>query len=427
MSSRVLAATWVVPVASPPIRSGAVVVTDELIDWVGPLSRLPGDFAHLPVERFDGVLTPGLVNAHTHLQYTGFAELGRGRFTDFEDWSAAFEVVYDAVQDADEWRRASRRGAVLALESGTTQLAEIVTDDEARGALEEFGLGGIEYLEAIAEVERRWSGGGRERFLARLAESSAVEAGISPHAPYSLDGDVIRDLVSIALERGLRIHSHVAESSVESRLYSHGDAAVLEIYGDLRDEFELVRRGGAGQTTATYAESVGLLGEYSHLAHAIYLDRAERDLLLATETRIALCPRSNSVIGLDAPPVAAYLEEGHDIAVGTDSLASSPSLDLMGDVAALARLARAQGYRGGDLAERLFHAATRGGARALGRPDGGALQSGAIADIAVFDIDPADGDVLEALVNRGEGTCVMTIVRGRTVFDRHGGGAPDPH
>lgn len=373
------------------------------------------------------MLTPGLVNAHTHLQYTGFEKLGQQRFRDFEHWSAAFEVVYDAVEDADEWRRESRRGTILARESGTTQLAEIVTDDEARGALEEAGLRGIEYLEAIAEVERRWADGGKERFLARLAQSSAVEAGISPHAPYSLDGTVIRDLVSLALERGLRIHSHVAESSVESRLYSHGDSAVLEIYGDLRDEFELVRRGGVGHTTARYAESVGLLGDYSHLAHAIYLDRAERDLLLARGTRIALCPRSNSVIGLDAPPVAAYLSEGHDIAVGTDSLASSPSMDLMGDVAALARLARAQGYGDNDLAERLIHAATRGGARALGRPDDGALEPGAVADIALFEIEIVDGRVLESLVAGGEGSCVMTIVRGKTVFDRHGGTPPAPH
>jgi cytosine/adenosine deaminase-related metal-dependent hydrolase len=177
------------------VRDGAVVITGGVITWVGRRSELPDDFVHLPVERHRGVLTPGLVNAHTHLQYTGFAELGQQRFNDFEDWSAAFEVVYQAVADPDEWHGAARTGAVLARESGTTQLAEIVTDDAARGALADAGLRGIEYLEAIGEVEKNWEARGRDAFLARLAHDAGTPVGVSPHAPYSLDGRVIAELV----------------------------------------------------------------------------------------------------------------------------------------------------------------------------------------------------------------------------------------
>lgn len=413
---RVLAADWVLPIVDAPISDGAVALIDGLVAWIGPLTRLPREFGKATVERHRGILTPGLINAHTHLQYTGFAELGRGSYRSFEHWSEAFELVYERVDDHDDWRRAAREGAQLALASGTTALAEIVTDVAARGVLAEAGLQGIEYLEAIGETERRWESGGRESFLALLAEDPGSVVGVSPHAPYSLDGAVIRDLVATARERGMRLHTHVGESSVEAGLYATGAAEVLEIYGDLRDEFALVRDGGAGLSTVGYAEQLYLLGPDSHFAHGIYLDRDERDRLRETGTRVALCPRSNRVIGLAPPPVADYLEEGHEIAVGTDSLSSSPSLDLLGDVAALAVLARAQGYHGDDLESRLVDAATRGGARTLGRSDIGVLEPGARADLALFDVDTRDDAPERALIERGEGSCALTVIGGHTLY-----------
>lgn len=194
------------------------------------------------------------------------------------------------------------RGQDPAAETGTTVVAEIVTNDEARGALGAHRLHGIEYLEPIGHFDRWWRSGGRDEFIARLEQPSDVAVGISPHAPYSLDGTVITDLLGIAAERNMRVHSHVAESAKEADRYGHGVGSVLSIEGDLRDEFELIRRGGSGFTTAEYADSIGLLNRKSHLAHAIYRNREERDLLLHRHTQVALCPRSNAVIGLDAPP-----------------------------------------------------------------------------------------------------------------------------
>lgn len=128
-----------------------------------------------------------------------------------------------------------------------------------------------------------------------------------------------------------------------------------------------------------------------------------------------LCPRSNQVIGLDAPPIAAYLHEDHDIAIGTDSLASVPSLDLLGDMAMLAALARAQGCSSDDLHERMLHAATRGGASAVGRSDIGLLERGARAGTAVFAVNAFGTQPGQALVDGGAGRCVLTIIGGRTV------------
>ncbi len=422
MNSRVLSADWIVPVTTPPIRHGQLVIDNHRIVWLGPSDKLPERWRSAPVEHMSGVLTPGLVNAHTHLQYTHFEKVGQQKYSSFEEWADAFDVVYDAVSDANDWREAAADGVRQAVESGTTVFAEIVTNDEARGILSETGVHGIEYLEAIGHFDIRWKNGARDEFIARLEQPSTVTVGISPHAPYSLDGSVIKDLLCIAAERNMRVHSHFAESSKEADLYRDGDGTVISFSGTLRDEFELVRAGGTGFTSAAYAESLGLLNSRTHLAHAIYLDREERDLVLSQGAQVVLCPRSNSVIGLDAPPVAAYLAEGHEIAVGTDSLASSPSLDLMADVKLLAELAIQQGYENSDLYVRLFRAATTGGAKAMGLAEGsgyGALAPGGPADLALFDIAVEGDNVEKALVLSASGNCVRTISAGKTIFDRN--------
>jgi cytosine/adenosine deaminase-related metal-dependent hydrolase len=144
---------------------------------------------------------------------------------------------------------------------------------------------------------------------------------------------------------------------------------------------------------------------------------ADRALLRARGTSVALCPRSNSVIGLDPPPVAAYLRENSAISVGTDSLSSSPSLDLMADVAALFEIAREQGYTKPDLHARLLSAATLGGAHALGLDTGanrsGHLTVGAVADLAFFDVSVSSvQETLAELVETGGGMATATVVGG---------------
>lgn len=410
------AADWVLPIDGPAIRRGAVAVEGGSIAWIGRSADLPPEWGR--PEPCHGIMLPGLVNAHTHLQYSGFAALGRRRFASFEDWSQAFGRLY-AGYDRAAWHADAREGARRATRSGTTVFAEIVTDPGAAGAVEDAGATGVEFFEAIGQTERVWRDGGRDAYLRWLDDApGAVARGISPHAPYSLDGAVVTELCRIAAARGMRVHSHLGESAVEAAFYLRGDGSVLTEYSGLRDEFALVRNGGSGLTTGRYADSIGLLGPGCHVAHGVYLDRADRELLLRRHTRVALCPRSNAVTGLDEAPVAAYLREGHDVAVGTDSLASSPSLDLMADVAELAAMARRQGYRGADLDARLVHAATRGGARALGLASGGhgTLRVGGPADLAVFDV--AAGSAAEAyaaLTHEAEGRCTLTVGGGRVL------------
>jgi aminodeoxyfutalosine deaminase len=163
-------------------------------------------------------------------------------------------------------------------------------------------------------------------------------------------------------------------------------------------------------------EALGGLGADVMVAHGVHVDAADRALLRERGTTVVLCVRSNAVLHAGEPPVAAYLAEGNPLAVGTDSLASSPSLDLLAELAALRDIAHRQGAPTAGLARRLVEAATVGGARAMGLTDCGVLLPGARADLAAFAV-PVDEseDPYDALVDTGAGSCLGTVLGGRLV------------
>ncbi|WP_430867600.1 amidohydrolase family protein [Demequina aurantiaca] len=410
-------ADMVLPVTAPPILDGAIAVRGERILHVGERVWVERSLAERGIDvhhvHWPGVLMPGLVNAHTHLQYTGMAEVGRGQYSGFDDWAKGFNPVYDLGRD---WAADAAAGARMMIAAGTTAAADVVTDPTAAHALHDAGLHGIAYWEVMNWTNEEWLKRGRVAVEAALDSlPSRPGTGLSPHAPYSLEIVPLLEIPDIVRERGSRIHIHLGESGIE-REFAHEHAEPWHTAGlsSLRE----LRQAGFGTSATDYVDHLGVLGPDCHVAHGVYMSERDRAILRARGTTVALCPRSNAVIGLDAPPVAAYLREGSPIAIGTDSLSSSPSLDPMADVAELMRIARKQGYGNVDLAERLLTAVTLGGAHAMGLDDGpersGYLAVGAIANLAFFDT-PVSGvnDTLTTLAESGAGRAAATIIAGR--------------
>ncbi|MGC4174523.1 amidohydrolase family protein [Demequina sp.] len=422
MTVTLYTAALVVPVTAPPIPDGAVAVKGGRILHVGDRRWVAATLAERGLafeeRQWRGVLTPGLVNAHTHLQYSHMGEVGQGRYQGFPDWAKAFNPVYERGSD---WRKAAADGATQLLAAGTTAAADVVTDPAAASALHDAGLHGIAYWEVMDWTNDAWMLRGRAEVEAALDALPATPGtGLSPHAPYSLEIVPLLDIPDIVRERGSRIHIHLGEHAIEQELeHTHPDPWHGKGVGSLRE----LRDAGYGTSATEYVDHLGVLGPDCHIAHGVYLSASDRAILRARGSAVALCPRSNDIIGLGEPPVAAYLEEGSFISVGTDSLASSPSLDLLGDVAALFEIARRQGYHRADLAERLLAAATLGGARAmglhLGRDRTGYLAVGARADLALFDVPvTTPGAAIDELVRHGEGRAAATIVGGKALYAR---------
>lgn len=412
-------APLVIPMSAPPVVGGAVAVQSGRIIHVGERSwvtnQLTADGLSFSERSWEGALLPGLVNAHSHLQYTGMAIVGQGAYQGFDDWAAAFNPEY--IRDHD-WAAEAAMGAELSIRSGVTSIADIVTDLEAASVLADAGLGGIVYWEVMDWSNEQWADHGREQVLTELASiPPSPGVGLSPHAPYSLDVSPLLELPDIVRQRGLRLHLHLGEAAFEGEREQDEDGSREPWHLMGVPSFRALRDLGFGSSATSFVDRLGVLGPDCHIAHGVYMTAQDRALLRARGTVVALCPRSNSVIGLDPPPVGDYLRENSPIAIGTDSLASSGSLDLMEDVAALHRIARAQGYRDRDLHERLLTAATLGGAGAMGLAVGpdrvGHLSVGARADLAVFDVATGSvPDTLAELVEAGAGRASATIIGG---------------
>jgi len=413
----IYSADLLAPVTSPPIPSGAVAIHDGRIVAVGTLAEIAADHPEAAVTRWSGLLTPGLVNAHTHLQYTSFAAVGAEPFENYTAWAIRFGEEYDRSAD-DDWNVPYLAGAEQMIANGITAIGDIVTDFECRDLLHDLGIPGVAYLELIGVDLDDWDGGVSKRLRDAVIAgktSASNHVGISPHAPYSIDAPVLTKMADLARELDVRLHIHVAESDAEDELYRTGT-------GPMADRLRLVtnRRvavledGGAGVGAGAYVQSLGILGPTCHIAHGVYLGIEGRAIMAEEGTLVALCPRSNHIVGVDRPPVADFLSEGVRFAVGTDSLGSSPSLDLLDDVAELRHLAAEAGFDRPELDDQLLEAATLNGARALGLDAVlGSVEVGKRADLALFDVED-----IATLVRSGAGRCMATMIGGFVRFHR---------
>jgi cytosine/adenosine deaminase-related metal-dependent hydrolase len=389
-----------------PLRDGAVLVEGELVIGVGPSERLRSDAVR---ERaWPGVLMPGLVNAHAHLEYgPPFADLATSGLR-FPEWIGEMTRRRAGMTEQD-WQVAARGSAHQLLKSGTTAVADIVTVGPAVGVVASLGLQGISYGE-LAGVDAKGWPQAWQRLEGILGQGAT---GISPHTLYSLSTGVFRDMVTAARERGLRLHPHLAETADEAEWVLSGTGAFSAIVERFGLDFELAG-SGAGTSPVQHCDELGGLGPDVHVAHGVHVDADDRALLRERQTVVALCTRSNAVLQAGEAPVADYLSEGNPVALGTDSLASSPDLDLLAEARAARDLARRQGLEHPE--EQLVRALTVGGAQALGQPLG-TIHEGGRADLAAFDV-PVDGDPFAALVEHGAGRCVATVLGGRLVHRR---------
>jgi cytosine/adenosine deaminase-related metal-dependent hydrolase len=406
----VYTAPVVVPLAGDPIREGAVGVDGGRIAYVGPADGAPEADE---TTAFTGVMTPGLVNAHTHLCYTSFADM-YGNEKEFFEWIQEFARRNPETAD-EAWKSSVQEGIDESLRHGVTAVADVVTPAAGFAPLLASDLAGVAYWEACFIDDAAWEvrrNGWREVVTdTRAVNNSDVAVGISPHTLYTLGTNVGKGLAELARTLDIRLHPHLAETMHEDMFVRRGSGPFAFMNRRAGLALELAD-GGAGHSPAAQMDKVGWLGADSHVAHGVHLDKTDRELLRAKGTAVALCARSNARLEAGEPPVAALRAEGNTVAIGTDSRASAPDLDVAAEWPVLRKIALGQGDGGEGLNEWLVRAATQGGAKALGRDDVGVLKEGARADLAVFDVD-TDGDPYAALVTGAAGNCTATVLRGR--------------
>ena len=408
MSSTTLRARYVFPGDGPPIADGCVTYDADRIVAVGPApSAASADDVNV-VDLGSVALLPGLINAHTHLELSSVpAPLGRARQS-LPDWLAT--VLQQRANGDYDREAAVQAGLAESLRYGVTGLADIVQEAAPRQLRSQTSVAQLALKELIAlapelaDVRRDEAA----TFL-DAANHATAAAGLSPHAPYTVRPELLQAAVALALPHGATVAMYLAESPEEIELLSSGGGPFQQflaargvwrdgIFGHRRPLDELTRLAEAPRAL---------------VIHGNYLDAEEIDCCAAHADRrsVIYCPRTHAYFGHAPHPLPRLLAQGANVAVGTDSRASNPDLDLLAELRHVAHTVP-------EIApHEILALGTSRAARALGwAKDCGTLAPGKLANLAVVPLDARrEGAPFELLFD-AESRSVATIVRGHLAY-----------
>jgi aminodeoxyfutalosine deaminase len=403
----IFAAGTLMPISSPPLQDGAVLVKEGRIEAVGDLVDLGRENPDAEVRFFPNyTIVPGAVNAHTHL---GFRRKDAPEGGTFSGW---LRVLIERLPEKEAWTaEAARDCAREAIEAGTTYLAESSPYGECLPQLAESGMAGTVYAEFFPH-EIGTPQEAVEFIVAKVRElreglPERVDAQVSVHSPYTVDPESSRLAARRTRELGWKLAIHLSESPEEVEFVRDGT-------GGLTDIFSANEWGGVGVSPVRYAQNIELLTPETIAAHlATGVSNEDIEILAQSGVAAALCPRSNYFLGCGVSPLPGMFARGIRVGMGTDGLWSSPSMNLFEETLFAVELHGLSEAAGLELA-------TLGGARALGI-EAGALEVGKWADLAVVETSQEDGDpergVLEAAAGGG---VAATIVGGDMIYNRLG-------
>ncbi|HTB73562.1 MAG TPA: amidohydrolase family protein [Polyangiaceae bacterium] len=384
---RILHADAVVTGDADVLRDAAVVVDGRgaVVD-LGPAGDLLPRHAGLAPERVRGVLLPGLVNAHTHLELSAMRGQVRGG-AGFVPWVEQMIGVRAESRPEDDSDAIEQ--AVADLDAfGTSAVGDISNSMSAVRPLARRGFVGRVFHEVFG-IER----GPLEERVAALPKIVEERVGEwptpelvytpTPHTLYTTHAAVVRRLARDARERGSRISLHLAEHAAERRFLEHGDGPIPGWY-EARLKLRRDLLEWPGKSPIALADDLGALGPHAICVHLTDARPDELELVARRGAPVVFCPRSNLFIETRLPPLLAARAAGLLPGLGTDSLASNASLDVLAEARALAD--RFSSVPARDL----VRMATWEGARALGRDDVGRIALGARPGLFAIDGDPGD-------------------------------------
>ncbi|WP_067907112.1 8-oxoguanine deaminase [Actinomadura rubrobrunea] len=415
---KVIENAYVVTVSGDEHPGGHIVIDGDRIAAVGPgpAPRVDG------AERIDGtgcLATPGLVNTHHHLYQ--WAAQGMAVDGTLFEWLVASYRVW-ARMDAEVVRDAATAGlGWLALSGCTTTTDHHYVFPKGRGDLfaaeiEAAAEIGVRFHPCRGSMDRGRSDGGLppdevvENLDTVLAETEAaidrhhdaspgsmLRVAVAPCSPFSVSKELLVAAAELARAKGVRLHTHLAETL---------------------DEEEHTKRH-FGMTPVEYMDSIGWLGGDVWLAHCVHLHDSDIARLAGTGTGVAHCPSSNARLGAGIARVAHLLEAGAPVGLGVDGAASAELVPLAGELRQAIYMQRARYGPTALTARQALEMATLGGARCLGRQDElGALEPGRLADVALWRVDgfhAAVDDPVVALAFGQTPPLARLLVGGRTV------------
>lgn len=399
---QVLRARVILPIASPPIENGAVLVFRDRFALIGAWDdfarKLAPSMAANVVDLGDVVLLPGLVNAHCHLDYTHMAGFWPPP-KKFLDWIPGM-LAAKAEWSYSDYARSWLAGAKMLLESGVTTVADIeavpellpdVWDATPLRVLSFLELTSVRSKREPAEIVAEAMGK-----IESLAHLRCV-AALSPHAPYSTSPELLRLCADAMRQKKIRVAVHVAESEQE-----------FEMFARARGEmFDWLKRNGRDNSDCglgspvQHLERAGLATGTCLAVHANYLDETDFGLLSRRGVSVVHCPRSHEYFRHQKFPLDQLLSAGINVCLGTDSLATiARNADDKLELNLFQELQHLACSNPGLSPETMLMMATVNGAKALGMAGKiGELSGHAFADLITLPFAGKLQDAEDAVVN----------------------------
>jgi cytosine/adenosine deaminase-related metal-dependent hydrolase len=383
-------ADWLLPITSAPIRRGWVAVDGGRVQALGTG----------PCEAVDlgrRVILPSLVNAHTHLELSYLRGLVPPA-PRLVDWVTAMQALRKPAvpPHLEDIETAARAAIMFARASGTGLIGDVgnvlVTVDLLRSAamparvfLELIGFGAHDVRARVA--------GARASVTAANARGGDVCVTIAPHAPYSVSPELFGAIRADLDAAGDPITTvHLGESPEEIQFLASGEGAWREFLvavGAWNPEWT-----PPGRSPVQYLDDLRFLDARALVVHGVQLEGEDLSYLRMLGSTLVVCPRSNRHVGVGSPPLEAFYAMDIPVAIGTDSLASAPDLDMFAELAEARRVAPRVPARA------LLASATISGARALGfEGQFGAIETGVRASLIAVRVPEDVTDVEEYLVS----------------------------
>jgi cytosine/adenosine deaminase-related metal-dependent hydrolase len=376
------------------------------------------------IRRIDGsgcIATPGLINCHHHLYQ--WLTRGRAQQSNLFDWLTELYPIWAHI-DEDMQSAAARAGLAALARSGcsTTTDHHYVFPHGAGDLLEAEVASarelGVRFHPCRGSMDLGKSRGGlppdevtedRDEILAATeraidawhdpASGSMLRIAVAPCSPFSVTAELMREAAALARERGVRLHTHLAETLEEQEF--------------CRERF--------GVRPVEYLDDLGWLGKDVWLAHCVHLSSSEIDRLAESGTGVAHCPTSNARLGAGIAPVPSLTSAGAPVGLGVDGAASNEGGELGPEIRQALLVARIAGGPAALTARGALALATRGGARCLGRDEIGSLEPTMQADVALWRLDDLGhtgiSDPVAALVFGPPRPVELLLVQGRAVVE----------
>ncbi len=407
------------------IAGGGLFARDGIIEQVGADATLPAS-ADSVLDASGQILLPGLVNCHHHLDQTLTRNLPAGQNAELFDWLRAHYRIW-ARRTPEASRTATLVGlAELALSGCTTVFDHAYlfrngcrVDDQIAAAADI----GLRFMVSRGSLSLGQSQGGLppddcveeepailadcERVIGRYHDAShgaMLRIVLAPCSPFSVTGRLMRDSAALARRHGVRLHTHLCETTDE--------AAYTQAHYGMRP--------------MAYMQSLGWVEPDVWFAHAVHVNEAEIGLLSATGAGVCHCPTSNMRLASGIAPLRRYIDAGVRVGLGVDGSASNDGSNLLAEARQAMLLARLklaaapEAARIWTSARDVLELATRGGAAVLGRDDIGALEAGRCADFFTLDLNAlgfagALSDPVAAVVFCAPQPARHTYVHGRPI------------